>query len=158
GMELVLRKSPRLTGQTASGVERVQRRTLNGTPRAPAVVDPDGRIVAVSEPEDLSALRGAGVAFHLAATPEGTVPVHPDGSPGTQGALPGRVRFSPSRGASRVTPGLVGWIEGPETSRSALLVLASAVLQDPRGPSVLVLGSEGTPFRRFIQVGRTALG
>jgi hypothetical protein len=158
GMELVLREPPRLAGRPASAVERVQRRILNETSRAPGWVEEDGQIVAVVEPEDLADLRGGGVMFRPSATPGMTLPVHADVSPDPGGTVPRRVRFTPGRTASGATPGVVGWVEGPETSRSVLLVLASAVVHDPRGSSVLVLPAEGAPVRRFIQIGRTALG
>lgn len=139
---------------------RVERGVVSQPVRVPAWVDAGG-VVAVLYRDDLIGLAAGDPAVFYPATD----PSH--GLAVARTAAPAEDRDSATVAAEFVVVGdaapggaegrMEGWLVVPARPRELLVVPASAVLEAPDGPYVLVRGSGGIA-RRSVQIGRTHQG
>lgn len=132
--------------------------------RGPAWVESDGDITAILYSDQIGALAADEPgSFTLTQTPQITFAVRRTAGP----ALPwdestSRLRFQLDTGRTTeaevsLLPGQVGWLELAPRSRQVLTVPASAVLQAPDGPYVLVPVGSFRFEKRPIEIGETFL-
>jgi hypothetical protein len=129
--------------------------------RGPAWVEDDGAVTALFYDDQVAALasdeRGS---FTLAQTPALSFPMRRTGEAAVRwDGSTSRIRFrlDVAGAGTKPRPGQVGWLEVPRKAREVLTVPASALLQSPDGPYVL-LPAGGNEFeKRPIQIGETFL-
>lgn len=125
--------------------------------RGPAWVEPDGTVMAILYVDQIAALAADEPGdFMPTATPERTIAVRraPD-APAEHDGSTSRLRFRITRGEA--APGTVGWLSLASRPRQVLTVPASAVLQSPEGPYVLVSIGDFKFAKRPITIGETFL-
>jgi hypothetical protein len=142
-------------------IDFVRKRSLlptNQELRGPAWVDGDGVITAVLYDDQIDALdpRQRGT-FSPMDTPQVSYGVRRTiGAPLAWDRSTSRIRFR-FDGGSRAEPGRVGWFSTTPRPRQVLTVPASAVLQSPEGPYVLVSLGGFRFVKRRIEIGETFL-
>ena len=143
-------------------IDFVRKRSLLSTTaelRGPAWVDDDGAISAVFYDDQIAALgadeRGT---FFATQTPQVSYRVRRAEDPVRPwGRSTSRIRFRFDGGRRRAEPGEVGWLWAAPRPRQVLTVPASAVLQSPEGPYVLVSVGGLRFAKRRIEIGETFL-
>jgi hypothetical protein len=124
---------------------------------APAWVTSERRLVALLHADQLAmlAVHEPG-RFAPSAAPEATVAVHVGDAPparwddGTQ-----RIELEPDPGTAPLKVGEVGWLQIDPRAQPLPVILASAILQSPEGPYVLVAVPERQELaKRPVQLAR----
>jgi hypothetical protein len=125
--------------------------------RGPAVVDVDGTLSALFYTDQLAVMAPdeAG-SFALAGFPDTPLGVRRVAGPAVDwDGSTSRVHFRLEKPGARLEPGRVGWIELAPRPRQVLGVPATAILQSPEGPYVLVRGAGAGFEKRPITIGET---
>jgi hypothetical protein len=125
--------------------------------RGPAVVDADGIVDGLFYTDQIAVMAaGEAGTFALAGFPDAPLAVRRvDGPAQDWDGSTSRVRFRLEKPGARLEPGRVGWIELTPRPRQVLGVPATAILQGPEGPYVLVRGAGAGFEKRSITVGET---
>jgi hypothetical protein len=129
--------------------------------RGAAWVEPDGMITAVFYNDQIDSLAADEPgSFSLADSPEITFPVRRTADSAIHwDASTSRIRFRLDTGRVAPNPapgpGRTGWLEVARKPREVMAVPASAVVQSPEGPYVLLSTASGAFEKRPIAIGET---
>ena len=160
-----LRVSYEATMLMRFAVAAVRRYAVPGEVFAPALVAPDGQIVAQLYRDELASLAPDEVAELIPSSgdraPDRAIAIRRDATPpvvGSSSDAIARVGFR-AVGASGPPPGQVGWVKLAYKTRAMLIVRSAAILPSPEGPYVLVFSSQrGGLTRRRIEIGKDFSG
>jgi hypothetical protein len=158
-----LRVSYEATMLMRFAVAAVRRNAVPGEVFAPAIVAPDGEIVAQLYRDELASLAPDERAdWQPGTNPEAAVVIRRDSSPpvvASPSDAIARVGFRAEPGSPAPPPGQVGWVKLGYKSRAMLIVRSAAILPSPDGPYVLVFSNpRGGLTRRRIEIGKDYSG
>ncbi|HSR97397.1 MAG TPA: heavy metal-binding domain-containing protein [Kofleriaceae bacterium] len=158
-----LRVSYEATMLMRFAVAAVRRNAVPGEVFAPAIVAPDGEIVAQLYRDELASLAPDEVAdWAPSASPAAVLEVRRDDTPpviASPSDAVARVGFRATLRGPAPPPGQVGWVKLAYRSRAMLVVRSAAILPSPEGPYVLVFSNQrGGLARRRIEVGKDYAG
>lgn len=149
-------------------VAQVRRNALPGEIYAPAVVGPDGQIVARLYRDELASLAPDELAQLVPsaapdavtdAVTDAVIPVRRDTTPPVVEDATARVGFRVEPGSPAPPAGLVGWVKLPHKVRAMLVVRSAAIVQSPDGPYVLTFSSQRDGLsRRRVEIGKDYAG
>jgi hypothetical protein len=144
-------------------VAAVRRNAVPGEVFAPAIVAPDGEIIAQLYRDELASLAADEIAAWIPSrTPAAMVEVQRDETPPVvagPGDAVARIGFRATPRGPAPPPGQVGWVKLAYKSRAMLIVRSAAILPSPEGPYVLVFSNQrGGLTRRRIEVGKDYAG
>ena len=158
-----LRVSYEATMLMRFAVAAVRRYAVPGEVFAPAVVGPDGQVVARLYRDELASLAPDEVAELIpTASPDSAVAIRRDGTPpvvaNSSDAI-ARVGFRAVAEGAPPPPGQVGWVKLAYKTRAMLIVRSAAIVPSPQGPYVLVFsGQRGELSKRRIEIGKDFSG
>jgi hypothetical protein len=136
----------------AARLGRVERRVVSEPVRVPAWVDAGGVVAVLYRDDVIGLAAGDPATFYPAASPSRGIGVRRTAAPvDDRDATMVAARFAVAAGEAPV--GAEGWLVVRAPPRELVVVPASAVLDAPAGPYVLVRASGGTE-RRSVRLGR----
>jgi heavy metal-binding protein len=158
-----LRVSYEATMLMRFAVAAARRNAVPGEVFAPAIVAPDGEIIAQLYRDELASLAPDERAdWQPGINPEAGVAIRRDSSPPVVASASdaiARVGFRAEPGGPVPPPGQVGWVKLGYKSRAMLIVRSAAILPSPDGPYVLVFSNpRGGLTRRRIEIGKDYAG
>jgi hypothetical protein len=158
-----LRVSYEATMLMRFAVAAARRNAVPGEVFAPAIVAPDGEIIAQLYRDELASLAaGEQADWQPGTSPETAVKIRRDSSPpvvASPSDAIARVGFRAEPGSPAPPPGRIGWVKLGYKSRAMLVVRSAAILPSPDGPYVLVFSNQrGGLTRRRIEIGKDYSG
>jgi hypothetical protein len=158
-----LRASAEATSLLRFSIAQARRNALPGEVYAPAIVGPDGTIVAQLYRDEAASLTPDEVAELMpAATPGEPIKIRRDATPPVVAAPEdaiARVSFRPEPGSVAPRPGQIGWVKLAYKIRAMLVVKSPAIINARDGRYVLVFSARRQQLeRRPVEIGKEYSG
>jgi Heavy metal binding domain len=149
--------SATIRGSTYQAYDTVRSRGYGPDVRAPAWVEEDGVVTAILYTDELAprGLEQWGAFFPSSAPAAGIEVRSTADAPESWDGSTSRVHFRVGPSARPVQPGEVGWLKLAVRQREAPVIPYSALLEDSKGPYVLVASADGHMLtKRSVEIGR----